>query len=120
MTTGDRILARLPATSRQLLKAMPMSTSALHKWLTRLRAAGQLHIGRWRRSVGDLVAVWTAGPGPDAVRPRRRSPAELTAAYRRRKKKEADELGARRQAAAEIAALARFDRDPLMAALFGR
>lgn len=46
MTTGDRIMARLPATSRQLLKAMPMSTSVLHKWLTRLRAAGQLHIGR--------------------------------------------------------------------------
>lgn len=84
MTTGERILAKLPATSRQLLKAMPMSTSVLHKWLTRLRAAGQLHIGRWR------------------------------------KKKAADELGARRRAAAEIAALARFDRDPLMAALFGK
>lgn len=120
MTTGDRILALLPATSRQLLKAMPMSSATLHKWLTRMRAARQLHVGRWRRSAGDLVAVWTAGPGPDAVRPRRRSPAELTAAYRRRKKKEADELGARRQLAAEIAALARFDRDPLMAALFGR
>lgn len=90
MTTGERILALLPAKSRQLLKAMPMSTSVLHKWLTRLRAAGQVHIGRWRRSVGDFVAVW------------------------------ADDLGARRQVAAQIAARARFDCDPLMAALFGR
>lgn len=120
MTTGERILTLLPATSRQLLNAMPMSSATLHKWLTRLRAAGQLHIGRWRRSVGDLVAVWTAGPGPDAVRPPRRTHAQVVAAYRRRKKKEADEMDARRQAAAEIAALARFDRDPLMAALFGK
>lgn len=120
MTTGERILALLPTTSRQLLKALPMSTATLHKWLTRLRAAGQVHIARWRRSVGDFVAVWAAGAGPDAPRPTRRTHAQVVAAYRRRKKKEADALDARRQVAAQIAARARFDCDPLMAALFGR
>lgn len=120
MTTADRIMALLPATSRRILVELPMSTSVLHKWLTRLRAAGQLHIGRWRRSLGDLVAVWTAGPGPDARRPPRRTPAQVTAAYRRRKKKEADALAARRRAAAELASGAKWAADPLMAGLFSR
>lgn len=82
MTTGERILALLPATSRTLLEKVGItSTSTLHKWLSRLRSAGEIRIGRWVRTVGDFAAVYVRGSGEDARRPPRWTRAQLQARY---------------------------------------
>lgn len=83
MTTGERILALLPATSSRLLAQLGIgSTSTLHKWITRLRKAEEIHIGRWERTLGNFAAVYVRGPGKDAQRPRRFTQAQLQARYR--------------------------------------
>jgi hypothetical protein len=120
MTTGQRIVALLPATSRQLLRKIRISTSTLHKWLTRLRDDDEIHIGDWNRSVGNLVAVWTAGSGPDAPRLPPLTGAKVTANYRKRKRAEARQLAREKAAALKKAEKARFTNDPLMAALYGK
>ena len=83
MTTGERILELLPATSRTLLAQLDISsTSTFHKWMCRLRAAEEIHIGRWERTRGNFAAVYVRGPGKDARRPRRLTQSELQARYR--------------------------------------
>lgn len=119
MTSGERILALLPCPSRVLRKKVGIARVTLHKWLTRLRKAGQIHIGKWRRSVGDFVPIWTAGPGPDVERPVRFTPAQITANYRKRKKKAEAKAAQERAEAVQLAtANARYANDPLLAAFF--
>ena len=91
MTTGERILALLPATARALREQLGIkSTSTLHKWLTRLRKAEQIQIGRWLRCTRDFIAVYALGQGKDAKRPKPWTPAELQARHRRTLKQNAE------------------------------
>jgi len=83
VTTGERILELVPATSRELLAQLDIrSTSTLHKWITRLRKAGELRVGQWNRNGRDYVAVYVRGPGRDARRPKPWTQAQLAARYR--------------------------------------
>ena len=81
MTAGERILAALPATGRDLRDQLGLSPSIFHKWMTRLREGGQARIGRWARTLGDYSPVYVKGKGKDAARPKRRTKAQLQAKY---------------------------------------
>jgi hypothetical protein len=84
MTTGERILKLVPATSAELLAQLDItSTATLHKWITRLRKDGKIHTGRWRRGENNFVAVHVLGKGKDAKRPKPWTPAQLQARYRK-------------------------------------
>lgn len=84
MTTGERILQLLPATSTALLEQLDItSTSTLHKWVSRLRKDGKMHIGRWERTLGPFAPVYVLGSGKDAPRPKRWTSAQLQKRYRK-------------------------------------
>lgn len=82
LTTGQRIMRLLPATSAELLAQLDItSTSTLHKWITRLRKEKKIRIGRWLRGERDFVAVYVRGSSRDAPRPKPYTAAQLQKRY---------------------------------------
>lgn len=100
-----------------------ISRSSVFRWLRDLHAAGEVHVGDWRRGVnGGVVArVYHAGPGTDVrCRIKRYTEAEKSKRYRKRALQTG--VWARRlarQRAKYWAERALVRRDPLAAALFG-
>lgn len=82
MTTGDRILELLPATRAQLRAELRVAKATLHKWLTRLRAEGKIHVGKYNRTLGDFAPVYMPGPGKDVKRPKAIPHKEIARRYR--------------------------------------
>lgn len=81
MPTDQRILASLPATSRKLREVIGIGAASMHKWLTRLRDAKKIHIGRWERTRGTFAPVYVLGNGKNANRPKAWTKAQLQARY---------------------------------------
>jgi hypothetical protein len=73
------LLPALPATQQQIRQKTKMSQAAVSRWCIFLRECNELHIGAWLPPTkgGPALAVYHAGPGPDAVNElRMRSKAE--------------------------------------------
>lgn len=123
MTTGERLLALLPATRADLLGALAVGKATLHRWLTRLKTAKRIRIVAWRRTVGDIAAVFGLGPGKNARRPSRIPHAQVQAKYRNSLKAAGvyeDELATQRKRnARRTPPVVPFASDPLLGALFG-
>jgi hypothetical protein len=81
-STGEHIEKLLPATSTELLAQLDInSEGALHSWLTRLREAKRVRIGRWIRTRSSFVPVYARGHAPDAPRPTPYTSAEAQRRY---------------------------------------
>lgn len=114
------VLAALPATQVQVQRKTGLGQATVSRWLSDLKAAGEIHVGGWRRAKvgGPFAAFWKPGPGTDV--PCNLQP--LTSAQRserrhnRRKKQEAADRADR---SARLAAAMVVRRDPLVAAFFG-
>lgn len=123
MTTGDALLALLPATRAELLEQLAIGRATLHRWITRLKHAKRIRIVAWRRTLGDMAAVFGPGPGKNARRPNPLTPAQVQAKYRDSLKAAGlweDELAAQRKRnARRKPPVVPFSSDPLLGALFG-
>ena len=76
------ILAALPATQKQLREKTKISQAAVSRWCIFMHDSKELHIGDWLPPTkgGPALAVYHAGPGPDAINTLRKlSKAELKA-----------------------------------------
>jgi hypothetical protein len=61
------LIARaLPGTMNDLVRNSGCAESTIRRWLHRLRAEGECHIGGWRRNAGGPTPYYVAGPGKDA------------------------------------------------------
>lgn len=71
----------------ELVIATGASVSAIFQALNAVRGK-RVHVGRWTRrsTVGDWMAVWELGPGPDAPRPPRKSAAASARDWKARKR----------------------------------
>lgn len=123
MTTGERLLALLPATRADLLGALAVGKSTLHKWITRLKTTKRIRIVGWRRTLGEIAAVFGHGPGKNARRPSRIPHAQVQAKYRNSLKAAGvyeDELATQRKRnARRTPPVVSFANDSLLSALFG-
>jgi|SRR5471030_1751024 len=61
------IVRALPGTISDLVKKSGCAESTIRRWLNRMRADGECHIARWRRTGGSLTPFYVAGRGVDAV-----------------------------------------------------
>lgn len=90
MTSDDEVLAALkiaPRTANQLAGALAQSRPWVSRVLSRLHAAGRVHVFSHFRSAGSRgpwAAVYAFGPGDDAEAPQRQSSAEYQRARRER------------------------------------
>lgn len=110
------VLAALPATQVQVHRKTGLGQATVSRWLSDLKAAGEIHVGGWRRSRhgGPFAARWVVGPGKDApCKLNPLSPSERNVKRRSREALERDDRS-RRLAAALVVR-----RDPLVAAFFG-
>lgn len=80
--TGVRILELLPNTRAGLRAELGVGKATMHKWLTRLESMGLLHVGGWRRTLGDMAGVYHLGTGRTPPRPKPYTPAAVSQRYR--------------------------------------
>ena len=115
------VLAAMPGTEAEIKEKTGLGRTTIWRWINDIRAAGECHITSWQRTDGAIAARYTAGPGTD------RSPIKpLTLAEKsRRYRAKARKSGAWSHNLAQMRAVywadrAKTQRDPLVAALFGR
>jgi hypothetical protein len=80
------VLRSQQLTAAQLAAEIHISKRWVHPYIAHLHAAGEIHVCRWKvhSGGGDLSAVFTGGPGRDAVRPPARDEATKAREYRAR------------------------------------
>lgn len=120
----EHVKAALPGTYSEIRAKAHVSHGTAKRWIKELRAAGECHITRWKRSVdtaGHYQPVFVAGPGKDAKCTfKALTPAQHSQRYR--KKHKDDEIGDRmrqRDRTRHFTERARTVGDPLVRALFG-
>lgn len=117
----NRVLCALPATRPEIEAKTGVSKNSVWRWVQELHAAGECHIGAWRRPArGKYMPVYVAGPGKDKPCPFKPL-TEAQKSKRHRRKARAD--GRWDERLAKMRARYWADRaqpDPLVAALFGR
>jgi hypothetical protein len=82
-----------PMTRVELAEATGYRRRTVETYVERMYAAGEIRVVKWlRRELGrgPLVPVFAFGPGPDAIKPKPKTPAQL--AKRMRAKVKADPL----------------------------
>lgn len=121
-TPRETVLAALPGTQAEIHAKTGVSQAAISRWLTYLRACGDARIGDWKRpTMGPVMAVYYAGPGPDVVcsiKPMTQKDRDRRSRAVRRKNGDWED-----RKASERSRYWRdkpVQRDPLTAALFGR
>lgn len=123
---GPVVLAALPGTRAQLQAKTGLTEHTVQKHLRRLRLDQQAHIGGWVRAPEGVygchwIAVYHAGPGPDApcrFKPKTRKQINEAFARRARESGQIDTIHAAKRAR-YWSRKAQQRRDPLLAALFG-
>lgn len=120
----QRVKDALPGTYAEIMEKAHVSYGTAKRWLKELRAAGECHVGKWKRSLntsGHYQPIWVAGVGQDARCTLK--PLTLTEQSRRyRKKHKNDEKGDRmrqRDRTRHFTERALTVGDPLVRALFG-
>ena len=77
-----RDLAMGPATTYDLMREIGVGYNCIRKWLRRMHADREIHIGGWERSTTYLVPLWTLGSAKDKPWPGRKPRKEYTDRYR--------------------------------------
>jgi hypothetical protein len=106
-----------PMSVDDVARAVPCSYSAAYRAVKKLKASGQVHVAMYATSPvnGSLKAVFLAGSGVDAVRPKVMQPWERTKRWRdNRSADDKDFYKARRRQLRRTIKV-----DPLISAFFG-
>lgn len=100
-----------------------VARSTVERWVNRMHADGECHIGAWERSSGAMAPVYRMGPGKDQPQPGAMTGAEYCRRHRAKLRVEDryDTFLARRRAGRTIAnAKAGKLLDPITAAICRR
>lgn len=64
-----QVVAAMPGTVPEIVVRSGMTESTVKRWICIMRAAGESHIGSWKRSVGpgQFQSIHVLGPGDDAA-----------------------------------------------------
>lgn len=109
----DAIVAAMPGSITQLRKASGASQPVVDKWVKRLRAepadsAVKVYLKRWRRTNGQLAAVYDLGNLPDAKKPAAMTQSQYNKRrYKRVKKVKNEARTIRREAVRNAKAMAK-------------
>ena len=65
----SHVIAAMPGTVPEITARSGLTESTVKRWIFIMRAAGESHIGSWKRSEGPggFQSIHVAGPGADAV-----------------------------------------------------
>lgn len=117
----QKVIDALPGTMPGLVKRTGgMSEAGIRRWLRILRGEERAHIKRWNRTVSSFSPFWVLGAGKDAKLPQRHSQAVYSRRWRQKRDLEKIEIAAVREQARANADRVAQNRDPLVAALFGK
>lgn len=112
-----------PRTSAEIYKVTGVMPSTVGRWLRILRDEKAIHVGDWRRTVGQhgpIIPIYKLGNCPDVPKPERLSLSEYSKRYREKLAKAgANDRRNKRRRALYAAEKTSKTRDPLIAALFG-
>lgn len=122
-TWRDDILDAMPNATPAIGELTGAHRNVVNRWITRLHAAGEIHITGWLRWRGGPLPIYTVGPGVDApctLKPY--SPMQNYNRFKRRARSdgrwEDAKAKSRARAAAKRASEKGFAADPLLGAFF--